>query len=237
MDNEKTVIGIMPLWDDDRNSIWMLPEYQECITSQNAVPVILPLTDDSRILEYFADICDGFLLTGGHDVDPEMYLEEKTAYCGQTSLIRDKMDKYILEKAIEKDKAVLGICRGIQLINAALGGTLYQDLPSEYKSNIEHHMTPPYDRTVHKVTLIERTPIYDLLRCGELNVNSYHHQAIKDISSELKPMAISQDGLTEAVYMPEKKFIWGVQWHPEFLFKVSEENRKITAAFISASSR
>lgn len=235
MHEERTVIGIMPLWDDEKESIWMLPGYMKSLEEQGAVTMILPLTDNEDILDYFVALCDGFLLTGGHDVSPLIYNENKSDYCGMVCDIRDKMDRYILLKAIETNKAVLGICRGIQLMNAVLGGTLYQDLPSEILSDIEHHMRAPYDREAHKVHIVKDTPLEAIIKDSVISVNSYHHQAVKKLARPLCAMAYSDDEIIEAVYMPARRFIWGIQWHPEFSYKVSEESRSILYAFLTAA--
>ncbi len=230
----KPVIAVMPLYDDERDSYWMLPGYMKCLEEQGAVPVMLPLCDAEDELAYFIDTCDGFLLTGGHDVSPELYGEAILPVCGAISRLRDSMDKYILENAVEEDKAVLGICRGIQIMNAVYGGTLYQDLPSQQPSGIEHHMEPPYDRHVHAVSIREDSPLYRILQTGELYVNSYHHQAVKALSPSFQPMAAAPDGIIEGIYMPDKNFVWGVQWHPELSYLSDEASRQIAGAFLDA---
>ncbi len=151
-----------------------------------------------------------------------------------SNTIRDKMEFYILRKAIDSDKPVLGICRGIQFINAALGGTLYQDIKLQHPSKVEHHQNPPYNIPVHVVSVNVDSPLHKCLNADKLQVNSYHHQAVKQIAPNLKVMATSEDGLTEAVYMPGHRFIWGVQWHPEFSYTTDENSRKIFRAFIDA---
>lgn len=231
----KPIIGIMPLYDKEKDSYWMLPGYVKSLEEAGAIPMMLPLTTQSEELDYFLEICDGFLLTGGQDVTPEIYGEEKKSVCGETSSSRDSMDAYIFKKAIEADKAVLGICRGIQIMNAVSGGTLYQDLPSEFESDVEHHMSPPYDRTAHEVELVKNTPIYQVLKEEKIPVNSYHHQAVKKVAEGFEKMAVSTDGLIEGIYMPDKKFVWGIQWHPEFSYEKSEYSRKILKAFLEAA--
>lgn len=231
------VIGILPLWDEKKESLWMYPGYIQSLEEMGAITMILPLTDKSHILDYFVRTCDGFLLTGGHDVSPALYQKEAATYCGPTCPLRDSMDSYIFMQAVKADKAVLGICRGIQLMNVALGGTLYQDLPVEAPSEVDHHMAPPYDREAHTVRLTKEAPLSSLLSAEEISVNSCHHQAINTLARLLKPMGYAPDGIIEAVYMPDKKFVWGVQWHPEFFYKVSEENRKLLKAFLSAAKK
>jgi len=178
------------------------------------------------------DKCSGFLFTGGQDVSPSLYNENPLPQCGESSPERDTMEKILLSRVIELDKPILGICRGIQLINTVLGGTLYQDLPTQTNSHLDHHQKPPYDKPIHNVTVIENTPLHAVLETDTLAVNSYHHQAIKDLSDKLLPMAKALDGIIEAVYMPNKKFIWGIQWHPEFSYVSDFASKKIFEEFI-----
>ncbi len=119
------IIGCMPLFDDNKNSYWMLPRYMKMLEEHGAVPIMLPLTDNKEELDCLLDMCDGFLLTGGQDVSPELYGEIPKTTCGMPCTLRDNMEVYLLKAAVDKDKSVLGICRGIQIINACLGGTLY----------------------------------------------------------------------------------------------------------------
>lgn len=143
------------------------------------------------------------------------------------------MEQELLEFILSLDKPILGICRGIQLLNAALGGTLYQDLPDEHPSDVEHHQKPPYDVPIHTVQLAKDSPLCQLLHKTELSVNSYHHQAIKELSPKLKPMAYSPDGLIEAVWLPSARFVWAIQWHPEFDFHTNPNSQQIFEEFLA----
>lgn len=227
----KPIIGVMPLWDNEKDSIWMLPGYLEGIRLAGGIPIIFPLCTEEQELEQLTEMCDGFLFTGGQDVSPQIYHEEPME-CVETCEIRDKMETIILKKAIDMDKSVLGICRGIQFINVVLGGTLYQDIPKQHPSSIEHHQAPPYDVSVHDVKLVENSPLQKCLGISRLSVNSYHHQAVKRIAPELSVMAVSTDGIIEAMYRPNSQFLWAVQWHPEFSYKTDTNSRKIFKAFI-----
>lgn len=229
----KKMIGVLPLIDNYRKSFWMLPGYMKGIEEAGAIPVILPLTSNRSVIMQLAERFDGFLFTGGHDVSPELYGEEEIMECGECSIDRDYMEKVLLEEVLKRDKPVFGICRGIQFINAALGGSLYQDIPLQHPSDVEHHQSPPYDMPIHKVDIVENSPLYSLIGKDKIDVNSYHHQGIKKLSYKLLPMAYAEDGLVEAVYMPDKKFVWAVQWHPEFSFNISEDSRKIFKAFVT----
>ena len=231
---KKTIIGLSPLYDREKDSYWMLPGYMKMVERCGAVPLMLPLTTEEPLLAAAFELCDGILLTGGQDVSPSLYGQPLSPLCGEVCEARDEMDRRLLISAIGADKPVLGICRGLQLMNAALGGTLYQDLPTEYGTTAEHCMKPPYDRGVHSVCLLDDTPLHDLLGVDEISVNSYHHQAVKDPASCLKTMAVSEDGLIEAMYLPGKRFIWGVQWHPEFSHEKDPRCLRIAEAFVEA---
>ena len=151
--NKPPIIGVTPLWDAERKSVWMLPDYLDGIKAAGGIPVVLPLEmseeDASRIVE----TCDGFLFTGGQDVSPELYGMKDITETIIPSPERDRMETLLLEKALQADKAVLGICRGLQFINVFLGGTPWQDLPSQHPSDIVHRQGKPYDVPTHKVAL------------------------------------------------------------------------------------
>ena len=228
----RPVIGLIPLYDDEKDSYWMLPGYMKVLEQCGALPLMLPLTDSEDELEQCLQLTDGLLLTGGHDVGPNVYGSEASPLCGTPCRLRDRMEAYLLTRAIQLDLPVLGICRGIQFMNAALGGTLYQDLPSEHPSPVEHHMAPPYDRGVHKVLVAEGSLLASLIGAGVHSVNSYHHQAIRELATCLRAMAVSEDGLIEAVDYPGRRFIVGVQWHPEFSYESNTESTALIQAFV-----
>ncbi len=231
---DKTIIGVMPLYDDEKESIWMLPGYMDGITEAGGIPVMLPLHMSGEDFDKLDKFCDGYLFTGGHDIDPALYGEENHGKCGLINKDRDNIERMVFKKAYEEDKPILGICRGIQMINALMGGTLYQDIPEEIKTDTEHHMEPPYDREAHKVRITEGSSLYKLLGKEILSVNSYHHQAVKRLADGLSVMAVSEDGIIEAVEDKSRKFLWAVQWHPEFLYKNDECSRKIFRTFTEA---
>ena len=231
--NKIPMIGVVPLIDYAKNSLWMLPGYMNGLKQAGAMPVMLPLADSISDVEMLADMCDGFLFTGGQDVDPALYGAEKTKLCGEVSPERDKTERLLLDTAMKRDMPVLGICRGIQFINVALGGTLWQDIPAQFSDKLIHCQKPPYDIPVHDVTVAEDSPLYELLQKEHIAVNSYHHQGVRELSSKLKCMASAPDGLVEAVYAPDHKFLWAVQWHPEFSYETDENSRLIFREFVS----
>lgn len=233
---QKPLVGVMPLYDEEKESIWMLPGYLNCIQQAGAIPLTVPPSLDSEERKQVLTLCDGLLFTGGHDVNPQLYGERKhpaTVFCRQ----RDELERELFRDAYDRDLPMLGICRGIQLFNVLMGGTLYQDLPTQYCSGISHQMAKPYDRGWHCVTLSEGTPLAQTLGKQTLDVNSYHHQAVKQLADGLCEMARSEDGLAEAVYDPSRTFLWAVQWHPEFCFHNNIDAQKIVGAFVRACGK
>lgn len=229
------MIGIVPLVDADRDSYWMLPGYMKGLTKAGGIPVMLPLSADRDTLTQLAKQLDGFLFSGGQDVAPAVYGEQPIPACGPLCPERDAMERALLPLVWEMDKPVLGICRGIQLLNAVLGGTLYQDLPTQTVSEVQHHQDPPYDKPVHEAALVEHTPLYMKLKRSRISVNSCHHQGIRELAPKLRAMAYAPDGMIEAVYAPDRTFVWAVQWHPEFFSVDDEISRTIFGAFVDAA--
>lgn len=235
MENTKRpLIGLVPLMDYQKDSYWMLPGYMQGLEQAGALPVMLPLTDDPQALSQLADTCDGFLFTGGQDVNPALYGARREEVCGELSPRRDAMEARLLALARAQDKPVLGICRGLQFLNAALGGTLWQDLPTQCPSPVCHRQPAPYDRPIHTVALLPGSPLAALLGKETLAVNSCHHQAVRTLAPGLAPMAAAPDGIVEAAWEPGKRFVWAVQWHPEFSHRTDADSRAILKAFAAA---
>ena len=230
----RPVIGIVPLYDEEKDSYWMLPGYMKALEECLSIPVMLPLTEDKTELLYFIRTCDGLLLPGGQDVDPASYGEERLPACGPICPAKDRMEGILLDAAVRLDKPVLGICRGLQFLNAHTGGTLYQDLPTEHPG-LCHRMERPYDRGAHPVTVERKSPLYEIVGSTEYSVNSCHHQGIRDLSPLLCAAATAPDGLVEAAWMPGKHFILGVQWHPEWLYQKDPTAMRLFEAFVKAA--
>lgn len=228
------MIGVLPLSDEKKESYWMLPGYMKGIEAAGGIPVMLPLTTDIEVITSLTHTFDGFLFTGGQDINPEIYGEKVDGVCGVICNERDEMERSLFKQVVEMDKPAFGICRGLQLFNALLGGTLYQDIPTQFVTNhtVCHQQKPPYHQPIHRVYIEKRSQLYRMLEVESLEVNSYHHQGIKQLSSELLSVAKAEDGLVEAVFMPGKKFIFAVQWHPEFSYKEDVLNFKLFDEFI-----
>lgn len=232
----KPLIGLTPIDDTARESLWMLPGYMQGLEAVGGIGVMLPLTDDAAVLKELVAKMDGILLTGGNDVAPALYGEPKESFCGENNPLRDRMETRLIELALQADKPVFGICRGLQILNAVLGGTLYQDLKNQTGTEICHSMDKPYDRTVHEVTILPDTPLAELYGPGALAVNSRHHQGIKTLAPALRAQATAPDGLIESVYLPGYRFVQAVQWHPEHRWQAAE-SQSILRAFVDACKK
>ena len=230
----KPIIAIVTLYDEKLESYWMLPGYAQGLEEAGAAPVVLPLTSDPAALERYAHTFDGFLFPGGHDLAPSLYGEEPSEKCGTVIPQRDSMEQAFFPLALATRKPLLGICRGIQLFNVMLGGDLYQDIPTQCPSGVEHHETPPYDKVAHPVQVRRGTPLFDAVGVEEMGVNSYHHQGIRRLGQGLEVAATAPDGMVEAVYLPEHPFALAVQWHPEFSLHSDPRSGKIFQAFVQA---
>ena len=228
--NKSPLIGVTPLWDAVRQSVWMLPDYLDGVKAAGGLPVVLPLDLSEKDAERIVETCDGFLFTGGQDVLPSLYGTEDATGTIVASPERDKLETLLLSKALQADKAVLGICRGLQFINAFLGGTLWQDLPSQHHSEIVHRQGKPYGVPTHQVKL--SGDLQSLLGKEVLDVNTLHHQAVKELGKGLTPMAVAPDGLIEAAQLMGKRFVWAVQWHPEYLFRTDRDSLAIFSCFV-----
>lgn len=229
---KKPIIGVLPLYDIERESYWMLPAYFRGLEAAGALPIMLPL-NGAEDLEQLLSLCDGLLLPGGQDVEPVLYGEEPIGECGVSVPKLDELGRRAFALALRLDLPVLGICRGLQLMNVCLGGSLWQDLPSQRPDGINHRMARPYDRAEHSVAL--SGPLEALYGSKTLGVNSCHHQGIKVLAADLRPMAVAEDGLIEAVYHPDHRFVWAVQWHPEFFDPNTGPGAAIFRAFAEAA--
>lgn len=228
--NKSPIIGVTPLWDAERKSVWMLPDYLDGIKAAGGIPIVLPLEMTEKDAYQIVATCDGFLFTGGQDVAPELYGTKDSTGTVVSSPERDKLETLLLKKALQADKPILGICRGFQFLNAFLGGTLWQDLPLQHPSEIVHKQGKPYNAPTHQVTL--SGDLKTLLGKETLEVNTLHHQAIKDLGNDLVPMALAPDGIIEAAQMTGRRFVWAVQWHPEYLFKTDPDSLTIFKHFV-----
>ena len=232
--NKKPLIGVIPQIYPGSDNIVTRPGYMTEILESGGLPLLLPPTTEEEDLSQLIAMTDGLLLTGGQDVDPARYGEEKLPECGEPQDWRDAMEQLAVTVALKMNKPVFAICRGIQALNVALGGSLYQDIPTQYGREIIHSMEKPTNRHWHNVDLVEGSPIHELLQQKTIGVNSCHHQGIRRLGDGLEVMATAPDGIIEAVYLPDMPFVWGVQWHPELFYGADPNHRKLFEAFVEA---
>lgn len=230
----RPIIGVLPLQNCEKQTLWINPLYFGGIETNGGLPVLLPLTDSPEKWESYLEACDGFVFTGGQDVGPEYYGEVKLPQCCYQAPMRDSQEIYMIRRLLEMDKPLLGICRGLQIMNTALGGTLYQDLPTQSPSSVTHRQKTPYDIPHHQVKIESGSLLKGALGLTHLSVNSMHHQAVKTPAPGLKISATAEDGIIEALEHPERKFFLGVQWHPEHMWQDYQSARNLWAAFVSA---
>ncbi len=191
---------------------WPKPDYLAALEQAGAKVRVLDASQD--VLPAALDGCDGVLLTGGVDVDPRVYGEAPHPTV-ETDAARDDYELALARLAIDRDVPLLAICRGVQVLNVAAGGSLIQDLPTQHPSATPHSITEPRNAIAHDVAITAGTCLSMLLGQPSMAVNSRHHQAVKDAAPGFVVSAVSPDGVVEAIERPQSAFCVGVQWHPE----------------------
>jgi putative glutamine amidotransferase len=210
-------------------------------TAVGGVPWLIPLIESEADLRAIYDRLDGILFPGGADIEPGTYGAARHEACQGTDPARDRVELKLLGWALEDGKPLLGICRGIQLINLARGGTLYQDLAAELPEAEKHDYFPDQgyarDQLTHDIEVAAGTRLAELLGTRRLRVNSMHHQALRAVGRDLVVSARSAaDGVIEAIEVPDHPFMIGVQWHPEALSDRDAVQRRLFTAFIEAAA-
>jgi len=214
---------------------YALSDYSQAILHAGGAPVIVPAAQDRKSLTRILSALQGLILSGGPDVHPRRYGEEPLAGLGEVDEALDHMELLAAELAIEKNLPLLGICRGIQVLNVALGGTLYQDISSQVPESICH--TPKADKAVntHTVHIEPGIRLRRIFGKPEIWVNGKHHQALKALGAGLVVAARAKDGVIEAVELAGKRFAVGVQWHPEGTWRDDLQSKKLFRSFVRAA--
>lgn len=214
--NIKPLIGISANYGDNNSKL--AENYYKSVVAVGGVPVIIPVTDDLATIEAIVGRLDGILLSGGGDMHPRYYNEEPIPENGTPDELRDRYDVALIKSAVEYQLPVLGICRGMQVINTVFGGSLYQDINVQYadKQPMCHSQNEERSVTTQTASVVADSLLYSIVNCNTLPINSIHHQAVKRIADGFRAVAFADDGICEAIeslYYP----ILGVQWHPEHL--------------------
>lgn len=235
----QTLSGIV----GERPNCWVMGHrYVEALRESGAVPWMIPLLPhDPETMEEIFTRLNGVFLTGGVDVDPSRYGEQKLPVCGATDPDRDAIELMLLEYSLKHHTPVLAVCRGIQILNVALGGTLYQDVSTQVPGTMKHDyfptvVSPSRAYLAHDITVPTGTKLSEILGEAVVPVNSMHHQAIKDLAVGLKPNAYAPDGIIEGVEGTNGQFLMAVQWHPEELAATQPGMRRLFTSFIAAAA-
>lgn len=221
---------------------WIMGQkYVHALRSAGAVPWLIPLIpDDLATLREIYNRLDGIFLTGGVDVDPSQYGEAKASYCGRTDPPRDAVEIQLIRWSLEDHKPILAVCRGIQVVNVALGGSLFQDVAAELPGSLKHDYFPTKERPArdylaHPVATVSGSRLREYLGPDPVLVNSMHHQAIKRLAPGLKVTATAPDGVIEGVEGMNGHYLVGVQWHPEELTEADSGMRRLFTSFVDAA--
>ncbi len=243
------VIGIVPSQNRSEKMVSFPERYANAIVNAGGAPLLLPLSDNPHVYETLFPLIDGFVLTGGNDIDPARYgaIRDSGKITDHTPM-REELEYLILSYAYRFDLPLMGICRGMQMINVCLGGTLYRDLDDQFPGIVRpgindhisklpklvHWQPKPYSDPTHIVNIVPDSKLGQLLNAQQIMVNSMHHQGVCDLSTRVRAVAYASDGLVEAIEVLNRNFMIGVQWHPEF-FKGNHRMACVFKALIEAA--
>lgn len=231
---QQPVIGILGYQTQPNPGIGLRQTYIDSILRAGGLPVILPMFTTEENVSQALELIDGLLISGGCDVNPARYGEEKLPECGESCEVRDESELLFVRHARAAKMPIMGICRGMQLLNVAYGGTLIQDLPSQRGLPLEKHkQSEPYNVLVHDITLTDGGLLQRVTGKKHFMTNSVHHQAIASLGSTLKVEAVCEDGVIEAVSDSEDEAVFGVQFHPELFSGEHEYAQKLFDYFVS----
>ncbi len=211
--------------------------YMDAVQQAGGTPHLISPDLDQEALDALVACLDGILLAGGEDVDPVLYGQEPHPALGRVDRVRDDLELPLARLALDRGLPILGICRGIQVLNVATGGTLYQDLPSQRPGSLAHGCFQPHfppDHLAHEVALVSGSLLARILGQEVLPVNSRHHQGVDRLGDGWQAVAHAPDGLVEAIEAPGHPFALGVQWHPENLLRLPAHGLRLFTALVAA---
>lgn len=234
----KPLIGITPSIQTDETGYTVHRAHCEAISEAGGLPLVIPYARKEST-KLIAEQVDGLYLTGGYDIDPHYFNEEPHPKLGQIDPLRDEFEIELMHQMLALNKPILGICRGSQIINVALGGTMYQDLYSQRNDTfIQHQQNRALHYGSHFVQVEKQSLLYKMTNRERIKVNSNHHQANAKLGKNLRVVAVSEDGVPEAIERTGNPFVFGVQWHPERMLESEDEvSRAIYRYFVQEALR
>ena len=197
-------------------------DYVDAVIMAGGTPVILPVNKDADVIDEQLTGIDALILSGGYDVNPQLYGEEPHVLLGDVCDRRDCFDAIVIQRAMEKRLPILGICRGIQILNVVFGGTLYQDCSEAEGSYIKHNQEHIPNRVSHSVHIVPDTELSYIMG-DKTTVNSFHHMAVREVAPGFRVSAVAPDGIIEGLESTNDNFVLAVQWHPEMLHRKNSE--------------
>lgn len=219
--------GMMP----GLERVYVNEDYVKAVEKAGGIPLLLPPIINEGDIEKQVEMCDAFIFSGGVDVNPLCYGKQPSPKLSSTNMKMDRYQIALCKIVVEKDKPFLGICRGHQVLNVALGGTLFQDLSEIPSPTFKHVQQGKRGEVSHKILIKENSILSEIF--GEsIDVNSFHHQSLEKLGKDLEVIATGEDGVIEAVHLKDKKFVLGVQWHPEMLLTEGDEMLPLFKMFI-----
>lgn len=232
----KPVIGLTASMEVDQSVYTVTNRNVKAILKAGGMPVILPYFLEEADVQQIADEIDGLYATGGYDIDPTLFGEEPHPGLGTIIPARDQSEIKLMKKLMERKKPILGVCRGSQTLNIAAGGDMYQDIYAQIDETLlQHRQKAPMEHMSHYVFVEKDSLLYRITGKEKFKINSYHHQANRDVSGDFRISGKASDGIVEAVESKELPFVLGLQWHPEATTAIDDTpSVKIYKAFIEA---
>lgn len=235
--HDAPVIGITCGHDvEGKQDRWFVKApYIRSVVEAGGIPLLIPPTWDEGVLARCLERVDGLLLPGGADVDPDRYGQTPHPALGRVDPEWDALDVTAARLALARDLPVLGICRGIQVLNVAAGGTLYQDIPSQVDNALLHDQDAPGWQATHEVTVAPGSRLAEILGTAVVRVNTFHHQAVLDVAPGFRAVAWAADGVVEGIESMVHRFALGVQWHPERMTQQDAVQRRLFESLVAAA--
>ncbi|MGI6064937.1 MAG: gamma-glutamyl-gamma-aminobutyrate hydrolase family protein [Bacillota bacterium] len=227
------LIGVTCSEDYFNDSFMVRNYYFKALEASGGVPVIIPSLVEKFSLEKLCTVLNGIILSGGADVDPCFFGEEPIKALGKITPLRDQFEISLAKEFFHKKKPILAICRGIQVLNIALGGTVYQDINSQVPNCLKHDQEAPKWYATHQVSIDGDSKLGQILEVTNYRVNSFHHQAVRQPASGFLVSAQAEDGIIEGIEAPEHPFAIGVQWHPECNWHLDQAGRRLFHNFVT----